>query len=168
MFTFGIQTLKSCCGCLSLRAGCFIVAALQFTALLALNIFVIASNAPVEYLHLIFGNLASLTLISYLAYGTLKEERAHLEKWTNINNAVVVIAAAVCGFCAVGIVTTLVYPSVHQDGSGRVVMLALCSFFGAVTLVCTVVQGIFSWVVHSYVRALRVCENRECVIGENI
>lgn len=151
-----IHSFKSCC-CLSLRAGCFIVALLQLIELALTNV---AAQEPVIPIT-IAGNSVILVFIGYLMYGAAVKSHAHLRWWMIINNSLIGILAAIFGFCVFALVLIYVMKlEHHHQRLDSVVVLVLCAAIGSVMAAIIITQGLFSWIVYSYICELRMAENR--------
>lgn len=158
MCTFRIHNFKSCCGFLSLRTGCFLIAVAQLLMLLIAD-FVADSEHPI----VIVGNLVVLIFIGYLIYGTLNENHTHLRWWMIINNSFTVILAATFGFCLFGML--LITQQSHEGSDrrrlGGYMTIMLLLTIGAIAGLISTIQGIFSWVAYSYICELREQEDRK-------
>lgn len=161
MCTFKFYKFKSCGWFLSLRTGCFFVAVAQLIVLLITNVFAEFSLHPVA----IVGNLVVLTFIGYLIFGTVKENHTQLRWWTNINNSLVVLLAALFSFCFFGfilVIVTMQLPSqLEPSQSGEYALLMVFLIVGAIAGLIFTIQGIFSWIVYSYMCELRELDDRK-------
>lgn len=160
MCSFRIYAFKSCCGCLSLRTGCYIATALQFMALLSMNILPNGTEQP------ILGNLAALAFIGFLINATFRQNHTHLRWWLIMNNSFVLVMAFV--FIAFEILLVLrILPESLVDHPENMAFL-MCASSEAVTVAIIITHGLSSWMVFSYICELREQETRGTANGDNI
>lgn len=160
MFTF-----KSCCFCLSLRTGSFLIAVSEILILLMLNAATKWWTNPIG----IIGNIVAVTFVGLLFYASVKENRTYLRWWLIINSSIAAILAAVVAFCAMGCVVVLA--ATGSSNASRVGQYWAVYMFIYVALVAfgiSAIRAIFSLVVYSYICELREREDSKHEIGRNI
>lgn len=156
MCSFKTYNLTTCCNCLSLRTGCFIVTAIQLIELLLVNIAASEHRHPI----VIVTNSVILIFIAVLLLGTIMRRPAQLRWWMVINKFVIALLSVVFSLCTFGFIFLFVQPA-HQRNLEMTAKLVLCIYIGVAAVVVIIGQGIFAWIVHSY-----ACQLREQNIGK--
>lgn len=142
--------LKSCCGCLSLRAGCYIVAIVQLTSPMVSSI----SGQQQHWLELLtfLSNWLSVILGVILVYGIVTEKSTWLRVW-EIINTIFAVAMVSIGITYVALMTFS--PKLMSSIGGEHVPRITIICDGAYVLFAGILGFLFSFVVFSYVKELK-------------
>lgn len=146
--------IKSCCGCLSLRTGCIIIATLEFVILIPAFI-----PEPLSTELVIIGlRIAALAFVGLLVYGIVRENRMCLRLWVIINGiGIALLGAIVCLYAFAFLVMSLTPPKPGSDNQnlGKGMFWMIFSSFALFVVAVVTVQGLSAFVVYSYYVELR-------------
>lgn len=161
MCSIQIHNLKSCCGCLSLRTGCFVVPVAQLIVLILADSLMLLVPPIATYII----NLVVLSTIGYLIYGTVKKNHAHLRRWLIIDKVFIVIVAVVICLCLFAAIFIKLSDSRRHASHVEFTLFLISAVVGVAILT---MKGFLAWIVHSYICELREQEERENRNGNNI
>lgn len=143
----------SCCWCLPLRTGVFIIAIIEIIFQVVANIVFVEMDVRIAVI--ISGNVIGITFIGLLIYGIILQKRSCLWLWLAIDLLLVILL----GLAAVMTVIGTFHPKEDGPDQGAEKLVAVIT--AVVSTAVITAQIIFGLVVFSYLCKLREIIERE-------
>lgn len=154
------MSIKSCCGCASLRTGCIIVLTIEIILQTLINATVEWSSPTVA----ISANLVALLFIDLLIIGIVRRSRVCLWSFVIVNSILSSLILLVGTMCAVHYYNLLDEDENPVDSIGEIfstaVIAAMFAVYGMIAFTLGIIQAIATYVVYSFIRELR--EEDQC------